>query len=127
MKRNARRSLLTRFFGIYSIGPSVTDKQYHLGVTATEEEKEEQYFIIMNAVFPAEGSKFISTRFDLKGSTVGRYVCLFIFSLFFGGYILLYLLLLYISKTVCVYMCCYYIDIFFFWGYKENVRKKNKG
>lgn len=76
MKRNARRSLLTRFFGIYSIGPSVTDqKEYHLGLTATEE-KDEQYFIIMNAVFPAEGSKFISTRFDLKGSTVGRYVCI---------------------------------------------------
>jgi 1-phosphatidylinositol-4-phosphate 5-kinase len=31
-------------------------------------------FIVMNAVFPAEASTFISERFDLKGSTVGREV-----------------------------------------------------
>lgn len=35
---------------------------------------EMQTFIVMNAVFPAEGSSFISERFDLKGSTVGRKV-----------------------------------------------------
>ena len=34
---------------------------------------EEQYtFIIMNSVFPAEGSQFITEMYDLKGSTVGR-------------------------------------------------------
>lgn len=31
-------------------------------------------FVVMNAVFPAEASSFISERFDLKGSTVGREV-----------------------------------------------------
>jgi 1-phosphatidylinositol-4-phosphate 5-kinase len=31
-------------------------------------------FVVMNAVFPAEASGFISERFDLKGSTVGREV-----------------------------------------------------
>ena len=31
-------------------------------------------FVVMNAVFPAEASRFISERFDLKGSTVGREV-----------------------------------------------------
>jgi 1-phosphatidylinositol-4-phosphate 5-kinase len=33
---------------------------------------DERVFVIMNSVFPAEGSKFISERYDLKGSTVGR-------------------------------------------------------
>ena len=33
---------------------------------------DEHVFLIMNSVFPAEGSKFISERYDLKGSTVGR-------------------------------------------------------
>lgn len=34
---------------------------------------EEQYtFVIMNSVFPAEASDFISQMYDLKGSTVGR-------------------------------------------------------
>jgi hypothetical protein len=31
-------------------------------------------FVVMNAVFPAEASTFVSERFDLKGSTVGREV-----------------------------------------------------
>ena len=39
-------------------------------------EGEECVFLIMNSVFPAEGSKFITERFDLKGSTVGRYATL---------------------------------------------------
>ena len=39
--------------------------------TATKED-DEYIFIVMNSVFPAEGSKFISERYDLKGSTVGR-------------------------------------------------------
>ena len=36
------------------------------------DEEEERCFLIMNSVFPAEASQFISERFDLKGSTVGR-------------------------------------------------------
>jgi 1-phosphatidylinositol-4-phosphate 5-kinase len=31
-------------------------------------------FVVMNAVFPAQANRFISERFDLKGSTVGREV-----------------------------------------------------
>ena len=31
-------------------------------------------FVVMNAVFPAEASSFVTERFDLKGSTVGREV-----------------------------------------------------
>ena len=34
----------------------------------------EYTFVVMNAVFPAEASTFVSERFDLKGSTVGREV-----------------------------------------------------
>lgn len=33
-------------------------------------------FVVMNSVFPAEASQFVSERFDLKGSTVGREVSL---------------------------------------------------
>lgn len=33
-----------------------------------------QTFVVMNAVFPPEASQFISERYDLKGSTVGREV-----------------------------------------------------
>ncbi len=64
MKSNARRSLLTRFCGLYSI------KLGYAGDSRKEED--EKCFLIMNSVFPAEASQFISERFDLKGSTVGR-------------------------------------------------------
>lgn len=37
-----------------------------------ERSGDECMFLIMNSVFPAKGSKFITERFDLKGSTVGR-------------------------------------------------------
>lgn len=76
MKRNAKRSLLTRFCGMYSV--KVTTKSssvegdgdnYDYG---SDSKEKEHVFIVMNAVFPAESSKFISERFDLKGSTVGR-------------------------------------------------------
>lgn len=63
MKLNSRRSLLTRFCGLYSI---------QLGEENTIQDEEERFFLIMNSVFPAEGGKFISERYDLKGSTVGR-------------------------------------------------------
>uniref|UniRef100_A0A7S4APM4 PIPK domain-containing protein n=1 Tax=Pseudo-nitzschia australis TaxID=44445 RepID=A0A7S4APM4_9STRA len=36
--------------------------------------EKEYTFVVMNAVFPAESNRFISERFDLKGSTVGREV-----------------------------------------------------
>lgn len=37
-----------------------------------DEEEKEFIIVIMNSVFPAEASKFLCERFDLKGSTVGR-------------------------------------------------------
>ena len=64
MSRNYRRSLLTRFCGMYSV--RITDEE------SGANKGQEHVFIVMNAVFPAESSKFISERFDLKGSTVGR-------------------------------------------------------
>ena len=61
MKRNGRRSLLTRFCGMYEIELPV-----HGGKTRRET------FVVMNSVFPVEAAKFITERFDLKGSTLGR-------------------------------------------------------
>jgi hypothetical protein len=65
MKRHGRNSLLTRFCGVYGVRIYDEDSLDH-GQLHT--------FVVMNAVFPAEASKFISERFDLKGSTVGREV-----------------------------------------------------
>jgi len=64
MQSNARRSLLTRFCGLYSV------KLGDSGVGGKKED--EKCFLVMNSVFPAEASQFISERFDLKGSTIGR-------------------------------------------------------
>lgn len=64
MNQNAKRSLLTRFCGLYSVKFS--------DVGANSSDDEEKYFLVMNSVFPPEASQFISERFDLKGSTVGR-------------------------------------------------------
>lgn len=65
MKRYARTSLLTRFCGMY--GVRIYDEgSLDRGTLHT--------FIVMNSAFPAEASRFISERFDLKGSTVGREV-----------------------------------------------------
>ncbi|CAJ1889737.1 unnamed protein product [Cylindrotheca closterium] len=65
MKRFARTSLLTRFCGMYGVRihekGSLDRGQLHT-------------FVVMNAVFPAEASNFVSERYDLKGSTVGREV-----------------------------------------------------
>ena len=69
MKRNAKRSLLTRFCGMYSV--KVTDS-IDDGAEKDSSKEKEHVFIVMNSVFPAEASKFVSERFDLKGSTVGR-------------------------------------------------------
>jgi 1-phosphatidylinositol-4-phosphate 5-kinase len=65
MKRFGRKSLLTRFCGMYTV--RITDDN-------SSDRGELQTFVVMNSVFPAEASKFISERFDLKGSTVGREV-----------------------------------------------------
>lgn len=44
-----------------------------LSMDSSSHHKDDEYiFIVMNSVFPAAGSHFISERFDLKGSTVGR-------------------------------------------------------
>mmetsp|Transcript_22355 Transcript_22355/g.40608 ORF Transcript_22355/g.40608 Transcript_22355/m.40608 type:complete len:622 (-) Transcript_22355:1833-3698(-) len=69
MKRNGHRSLLTRFCGMYGVslgtlGTSTTRSSPH--------REHENIFVVMNSVFPAAGSDFITERFDLKGSTVGR-------------------------------------------------------
>jgi hypothetical protein len=65
MKRHGRSSLLTKFCGMYGVRVydegSLDHGQLHT-------------FVVMNAVFPAEASSFVTERFDLKGSTVGREV-----------------------------------------------------
>ncbi|KAI2501262.1 Phosphatidylinositol-4-phosphate 5-Kinase [Fragilaria crotonensis] len=68
MRHNGRKSLLTRFCGMYTIKLTFPSSSSILGITA----EKEHTFVIMNSVFPAEGSQFISERYDLKGSTVGR-------------------------------------------------------
>jgi len=65
MRRFSRTSLLTRFCGMYGVRIYDEDSIDH-GKLHT--------FVVMNAAFPAEASRFISQRFDLKGSTVGREV-----------------------------------------------------
>jgi hypothetical protein len=77
MKRHGRRYLLTRFCGIYQV--TLRD-----GIDADEidvdgidedgidEDSDTLTIVVMNSVFPAEAAKFLSERFDLKGSTVGR-------------------------------------------------------
>jgi hypothetical protein len=68
MRYNGRRSLLTRFCGMYT----VKIKEPSNGFVAGATKEQEHIFVIMNSVFPAEGSQFITERYDLKGSTVGR-------------------------------------------------------
>jgi hypothetical protein len=101
MKRYGRSSLLTRFCGMYGVtieeedemdvvmGGTGNDVDDDVTTTTTNKKRRSviseevpplaptgklQTFVVMNAVFPAEASKFISERFDLKGSTVGREV-----------------------------------------------------
>jgi hypothetical protein len=62
MKRNGRRSLLTRICGLYDI--DIQD--------ASSGVNEKYTIVVTNSVFPAESSSIISERFDLKGSTLGR-------------------------------------------------------
>lgn len=72
MKQHARTSLLTRYAGMYGVRIYDIDNSSDGG--RSDDDGDLQIFTIMNAVFPAEGSKFISERYDLKGSTVGREV-----------------------------------------------------
>lgn len=68
MRNNGRKSLLTRFCGMYTVKLTMPSDVLIPGMTT----EKEHVFVIMNSVFPAEGSQFISERYDLKGSTVGR-------------------------------------------------------
>jgi len=68
IKRNGRKTLLTRFSGIFT----VTMKEKNTKTFFSGEKERTETFVIMNSVFPAEASLFISERYDLKGSTVGR-------------------------------------------------------
>ncbi|KAL3795348.1 hypothetical protein HJC23_009521 [Cyclotella cryptica] len=85
-RKNGRNSLLTRFFGMYSVqfldqGTAPATKWNGGLYSPTKHQTlqsdrscsdEERVFLVMNSVFPAEASTFITERFDLKGSTVGR-------------------------------------------------------
>ena len=77
---NGRKSLLTRFCGMYSVQflEEGVEEKWNGGLYTAKDEKtkssdcEERVFLVMNSVFPAEASKFVTERYDLKGSTVGR-------------------------------------------------------
>jgi hypothetical protein len=84
MKRYGRTSLLTRFCGMYQINMEQEEEEGNPvlprnGVVEWDDSclaptHKVHTFVVMNAVFPAEANTFISERFDLKGSTVGREV-----------------------------------------------------
>lgn len=90
MKRYARSSLLTRFCGLYGVNIEEEDEadvvsdgvddatraisSARESIPSLAPTGKKQIFVVMNAVFPAEAAKFLSERFDLKGSTVGREV-----------------------------------------------------
>jgi 1-phosphatidylinositol-4-phosphate 5-kinase len=61
MKANGRRSLLTRFCGMYEID-----------IPISETKSRRETLVVMNSVFPVGTNRFITERFDLKGSTMGR-------------------------------------------------------
>eukprot|EP00956_Cyclotella_meneghiniana_P001792 scaffold1955_cov68-Cyclotella_meneghiniana.AAC.4 len=79
-RRNGRNSLLTRIFGMYSVQILEDDNHSNwnggLYSCNKHENKQSDYtervFLVMNSVFPAKASSFVTERFDLKGSTVGR-------------------------------------------------------
>jgi hypothetical protein len=78
MKRYGRSSLLTRFCGMYQV--VIEEEEGNLDMVIGEVDSslaptgKVQTFVVMNSAFPAEANRFISERFDLKGSTVGREV-----------------------------------------------------
>mmetsp|Transcript_29592 Transcript_29592/g.62761 ORF Transcript_29592/g.62761 Transcript_29592/m.62761 type:complete len:714 (+) Transcript_29592:229-2370(+) len=85
---NGRNSLLTRIFGMYSVQfpssdadaqPSEeTGGRWNGGLFSSSHEHisnladDERVYLVMHSVFPSEASAFVTERFDLKGSTVGR-------------------------------------------------------
>eukprot|EP00585_Thalassiosira_rotula_P008764 CAMPEP_0196138236 /NCGR_PEP_ID=MMETSP0910-20130528/5941_1 /TAXON_ID=49265 /ORGANISM="Thalassiosira rotula, Strain GSO102" /LENGTH=755 /DNA_ID=CAMNT_0041398815 /DNA_START=27 /DNA_END=2294 /DNA_ORIENTATION=+ len=87
---NGRNSLLTRIFGMYSVQfPSEatdtssveTGDRWDGGLFSstgrdgsTSNDDDERVYLVMHSVFPCDASSFMTERFDLKGSTVGR-VC----------------------------------------------------
>ena len=89
---NGRNSLLTRIFGMYSVqfpiedadkntqpSPNDTIDRWDGGYFSSSHDDhttnladDERVYLVMHSVFPPEASAFITERFDLKGSTVGR-------------------------------------------------------
>ena len=87
---NSRNSLLTRIFGMYSVQfPSGGEADAQSSVEgggdrwagglftpgqsqASNIDDEERLYIVMHSCFPSKASTFVTERFDLKGSTVGR-------------------------------------------------------
>lgn len=84
---NKRNSLLTRIFGMYSVhfpsdvaaqSSANTGGRWDGGLFSSSEDsashsaEEERIYLVMHSVFPSEASTFVTERFDLKGSTVGR-------------------------------------------------------
>jgi 1-phosphatidylinositol-4-phosphate 5-kinase len=76
MKRHGRRSLLTRFCGIYQVtlrDGNIKDADgIDIDTEIEDDDEDTQTIVVMNSVFPAAAANFLSERFDLKGSTVGR-------------------------------------------------------
>ena len=89
---NGRNSLLTRICGMYSVRFSSSSEEEEMNSDvetmgdrwdgglfscshderASSIAKNERVYIVMHSIFPAEASSFLTERFDLKGSTVGR-------------------------------------------------------
>ena len=84
---NGRNSLLTRIFGMYSVrfpaessvgdAPTSLDERWDGGLYTPDRDSshiadDERIYLVMHSVFPPEASRFITRRYDLKGSTAGR-------------------------------------------------------
>ncbi len=88
---NGRNSLLTRIFGMYSVRFPPSDgnddaltsemigSRWDGGLFTSSQDytlssirDDERIYLVMHSVFPPEASSFVTERFDLKGSTVGR-------------------------------------------------------
>lgn len=89
---NGRNSLLTRICGMYSVrflsseeeeemnaAVETTGNRWDGGLFSCSHDERassiadnERVYLVMHSIFPAEASSFVTERFDLKGSTVGR-------------------------------------------------------